>query len=271
MSIRILCLSKSSKWLFILVYLNLFSATAHGEFVGDLVIDRYECGRSTDGRYGAVNLTAFYRLDDAFYQQTCCTESDLRWIQRLTLSSSIPGLTPDPNRPFIDPWNPDQPPGGFDNLPFYDATYNNFTDIGNMSLWQRGRGPIMVDTPKVLISRAPVIAKFETLVVCVEDPMLMGILGGFEWGFIIRADGTVGCMLPTELTDFDLLETNFNQALAQDYDGWRIGAASALWPDMTLRLRFVPEPSGVILCCIGFLGLGFLSTPNNGRFRKRSV
>lgn len=219
--------------------------------VGTIKFDQYQAG--TVNGLGGVDIIAHYRLNGNFSKQDCCAQGDIRWLQRVT-SSAATGFTPTPNRPFIDPRS-DQP-GGFDNLPWYDATFGNLNDARTNQNRLFGSGNYFLDTPRVLLTRGPYSFFAQTLLVCIDEfTKRMFALGGFSWGFEIAADQTTVTGLPiTQIDDNAALRNDFNTALGIDFPGWTMIAATAACGPSCPYLN-VPEPNSLALFCLGFVAL----------------
>ncbi|MGE3818397.1 MAG: hypothetical protein AB7I30_03105 [Isosphaeraceae bacterium] len=218
--------------------------------VGNILIDKYEGAKTAT--QGGINLIAHYTLNAAFGQfSDCFTAADVRWLQRVT-SSAPTGFTPDPNRPFIDP-RVGQAGGPFDNLPWYDFTYNTLANLNTDTNRQNGAGPWYTDNPRVNLNRGPYTFFAETLVV-VQKNQMISILGGFSWGFSIGADQMTVTSLPiTPLQDNAGLRASFNAALGVDYPGYTIKDFGDIWPNLpgTPTINTIPEPHVLQLAALG--------------------
>jgi hypothetical protein len=247
-------------------------APAGAQNVGTIFIDRYQA--FSGGGLGGVDLRAHFTLNANFPNQDCCQAGDIRWIQRIT-SSAATGFTPNPNRPFIDP-RQGQNIGGAnvgDALPFYDVTYANQNDANNdNNRLANGSGSVLHDSPRVLLARGPYTFFAQTLLVCMEAGMQLGILGGFSWGFTIGA-APGNAVTPTPiaaLADGAALRNDFNTALAADFPGWSIVAANTLWPVTTVpTVNVAPEPSSVVTLATGLVMLVYVGRRRVARLRDR--
>jgi hypothetical protein len=131
-----------------------------------------------------------------------------------------------------------------DGLPFYDITYNSVADRNTpANEVHNGSGPLYNDSPRVLLTRGPYSFMAETLLVCIEPDMMLGILGGVKWGFDIAADmTTVTPHAMMALGDTMAIRDAFNTALALDFPGWTIKPSTTLWPDEQPQVGLtVPE------------------------------
>ena len=229
------------------------AATAAFVDIGSISFDQY--ASFNDGTFGGDNIIAHYTLNASAQQfAPCFTQADIRWLQ-LVNSSTDTGFTPTPNRPFIDPRS--NQPGGFDNLPWYDATYNNLADAQNNANRQFGAGPYLGDTPQVLLTRGPYSFTADSLVV-VQMNNMIAILGGFEWGFTIGANQMTVTPLPIKMIgDTPAIRTAFNTALGLDFPGYTIKDFNQIWPTLTNvpTVSVVPEPSSLALVTVGALAL----------------
>ncbi|MDX2038283.1 MAG: hypothetical protein SFX72_16660 [Isosphaeraceae bacterium] len=225
--------------------------------VGKIVIDKYDSVADKTGGVGGVDIIAHYELNAEFAKfKACFEEKNLFWLQKVD-SSGETGFTPTPNRPFIDPRS-DQP-GGFDALPWYDATFATLADANANTNRKFGSGPFIMDTPRVLLERGPYSFKAETLLVVEKDKMI-AILGGFSWGFSIAADDMTVTKHPiAAIGDLAAAKTSFNTALAKDFPGYEIKDFEKIWPEVlrqgTPTVSLVPEPSTWVLGIASVAGL----------------
>ncbi|MGH7215570.1 MAG: hypothetical protein ACREIT_12460 [Tepidisphaeraceae bacterium] len=208
--------------------------TIMGKQVGQIDVDRNDPLNVTitPGNLSARGLTfiAHFTLSDAFAMQDCCKASDLRWLQRAITSKALPGF---PNTDFIDPQQGRQITSGgllADGLPFNDATFPSLANANNnTNRRQNGSGSHIKDQPFNLVSEAPFEFTGQSLLVCMEENMMLGILGGVEWGFTVNAQGVVTPKAPSNLADGAALRDAFNKDLARDFPGWVIKPADQLW------------------------------------------
>jgi hypothetical protein len=197
------------------------------------------------GATGGVNFWASFSLDPG---NGLVSESDLRWLQRVTFSKAVPGF-PSPNRAFIDPRaGQSLGQGAGDGLPWYDVTGPS---KGALSLTGGGDDRWMGDGPFAPFDFAPLAFSAETLVVAIDAfAKTAVILGGVAWGYAISAEegGRTTASGPFALGDSTSLRAAFNDALAADFPEWVLVA--------------VPEPSSARL---GLAALAILARARRGR------
>jgi hypothetical protein len=161
---------------------------------------------------------------------------------------------PNPNRPFIDPLAG----GGFDHLPWYDATFANLADAQNNVNRLFGAGPYYADAPVANLTRGFFSFDAQTLVVGVHNDLEgahVSILGGFGWGFTIGADKktvTLNGIVP--LYDTDPLRQAFQTALNLDFSGYLMTPTFQECPEDP-ALTLAPVPSSITLLAVGLLSI----------------
>ncbi len=224
--------------------------------VGKIVVDKLELAGG--GRKGpGANIIAHWELNDAFKKQMLFKESNLRWLQRLTVSDAVGLLTPRPNRPFIDPrqgqLTPGSPDGVGDDLPFYDFSYPSLNDATkNENIKVNGSGPYMRDDPRAQVGQTSIRFDFTTLVVGIQDDMRLTALGGFTWGFDVDRDAK-HTLLPVQMLSAEVIGlgrfTNVNDSLRNDFPAWGMPSQRSYSANTQyyLDLTVVPEPSTQLL------------------------
>lgn len=220
-----------------------------------LNVTRYDVNQAAGG------LTIHAQYDPADIDPECCDPMNVRWIQRVLLTdgmgaqlNTVPGY---PSGDFIDPQQVQGP--GFDNLPWYDATYNTAADRNANMNRQFGAGPFYLDTPGGWLPFGPLTFSASTLLVCV-DPVAKSFefLAGFSWGFSINAAMNMVTALPLmELADTAGLRMTINNSLGLGQfagQGWMMVQNSD--EDCYLDVNFVPEPGTISLVMIGVVAIG---------------
>ena len=204
---------------------------------------------------GGANIQAEY----AGIPVACCPPENVRWLQRIVLRDGTGAIMKDgsiyPKRDFIDP-QPTQPPGGWDALPWYDVTYDLKTDRSADTNRRNGAGPFMNDSPNGWGPFGPMSFNATTAVVCVSGKNAT-LLGAFQWGFSVAANGTVtgSPATPTGVTADQALADMFNTSLANGAfhsatDPWVVKKST---DDCRLTFSYapVPEPATMMLCAAG--------------------
>jgi hypothetical protein len=229
--------------------------------VGQIVIDKLELAGG--GRKGpGANIIAHWALADSFKKQMLFAEPKLRWLQRLTVSDAVGGLTPRPNRPFIDPrqgqLTPGSPDGIGDDLPFYDFSYPSLDDATkNANIKIDGSGSYMRDDPRAQVGQTSIRFDFTTLVVGIQDDMRLTALGGFTWGFDVDRDAK-HTLLPVQMLSAETIGLgrfiNVNDSLRNDFPAWGMPSQKSYSANTQyyLDLRIVPEPSTQLLLLTAF-------------------
>jgi hypothetical protein len=240
--------------------------------VGTITINSYKAVYEDKDTKGFVRMLASFNLN-ADYAKSCIANLKPEWIQLTSISKDIDGLTPKPNRPFIDPREGQNIGGGQkgDNTPFYDITVNDFADVLDPKKWLRdGSGKYIADKSGGSLANAPFTFTADTLLVVnlgVSDSTgvtVLGILGGFEWGYQFTKDKKVilDPMKVTQLTDSRALRDKFTTALEKDFTalekgfpGYVMGNLAEYCPGMdtpTITLAN-PEPAAVISFSTGLV------------------
>lgn len=221
---------------------------------------------NTSTAQGGANIQAEY----AGIPPTWCPSANVRWLQRILLKegdgttqkNDVPGY---PSGNFIDP-QPNQPGAPlWDQLPWYDVTYNTAAQRAANGPIQHGSGAFMNDSPSGWGPFGPMYFCATTAVVCIDTDMKMAtLLGGFEWGFCVAANGAI---TPTPATPTGIAAATlrnagaggtaamFNTALAAGAFGAGTGAGQG-WSikpsvencELTFRYAPVPEPATMALC-----------------------
>ncbi|MCE9619528.1 MAG: hypothetical protein K8R92_06435 [Planctomycetes bacterium] len=229
------------------------SAAAGYVNVGKIVVDKYELSSGTRTKGPGANMIMHWETNAAFADQMCFTEPNLRWLQLLSCSDAVGGVTPRPNRPFIDLREgqiaPGHPDGVGDGLPFYDFSYPSLGDAqGNTNIKINGSGKYMRDDPRAQVGQYPINFSFITLVVGIMPDNQLAALGGVKWGFDVDKDGK-HTLLTLEALSAETIAlgrfTNFNQALKQDFKDWVLPSQKTFCPDTQYYFDLAPEPSSL--------------------------
>lgn len=208
---------------------------------------------ATHGNAG-VNIQAHWDVPSSW---SCCDPANMRWLQNIKLKNldgtpknNVQGYL---NRPdFIDPL-PDQPPGGWDTLPWYDVTYGSAADrTANTNRIANGSGRFFNDSPGGWAGAwgALDFCGF-TAVVCINDATKTAeYLGGFSWGFRVAANGTVTKFALAAMANNAATVGMFNTALQKSYSPatfseWTVNVGD---PNCQLTFNPVPEPGTIALC-----------------------
>ncbi|MFO0841979.1 MAG: hypothetical protein U0797_06200 [Gemmataceae bacterium] len=211
---------------------------------------------------GGLNIQAQYGAGDI--DPDCCDPANVRWLQRVLLTdamgnqrNNVPGY---PSGNFIDP-QPNQPGGPFDNLPWYDITYNTAADRAVDANRQNGAGRFFNDSPQGWLPFGAISFSALTMLVCVDpQTMMFEFLGGFSWGFSVNAaQNTVTAQELMPLADTNGLRDIINNSLAAGAfanQGWMMVANPN--PDCFVGVQFLPEPGTLSLGFIGLASLGII-------------
>jgi hypothetical protein len=248
-------------------------AVADFQQVGKIVVDKFELAGGGLKGPGA-NIIAHWELDDNFKKQTLFKESELRWLQLLSCSDKVAGLTPTPNRPFVDPRKGQlasgHPNGEGDDLPFYDFSFPTLNDATkNENVKINGSGPYLRDDPRALIGQTSINFSFMTLVVGIQADMRATALGAFTWGFDVDKDGkhTLALLETFPPANIGLGRfTTINEALQTDFGAWGLPTQRSYSADTQyyLGLTMVPEPASL---CGFVVGIALVAS----RRRQKSV
>lgn len=203
---------------------------------------------------GGANIQANWVRPATF----CCAESDMRWFQVIelrdgagALKNNVPGY---PNGRFVDP-QPNQPPGGWDNLPWYDVTYGSAADrTANTNMISNGSGRFMNDSPQGWKPFGPMSFNATTLVVCIDQQnKKFRYIGGFTWGFTVAAppaNPAISLHALTQVNDSAALRNLCNSALGSADPNSEMRQWSMI-ENTACTLGVVPEPAS-----LAALGLG---------------
>ena len=235
--------------------LGLFLAVLLAAFVASSASAQVITVTQFDATAGGVNIQAQWNLGP----DPCCPPANVRWIQNIKLKNldgtpknDVTGYINRPN--FIDPL-PDQPPGGWDALPWYDVTYNTAADRTTNTNRQNGAGAFFNDSPNGWGPFGPMDFCAFTAVVCIT-PSTTGAggtakyLGGFSWGFRVAANGTVTKLALAGMPNNAATIGMFNTALQETYSPQSFKDWSMVLGDANCQLTFqpVPEPGTMALC-----------------------
>ena len=231
--------------------------------VGTISVDLYRTHPFATGD-GADLLAEFSK--NAAYANSIVANFPPQWIQLVSISKAAPPVTPNPNRPFIDPRQGQPLPQGQvgNNTPFYDITGNTMAAVinGSFTTWlTNGTGKYFGDGARSANTLAPITFTAETLLVSyVGDNQagkkVLDILGGFQWGYTLNNGQPAVLQNLVALSSNGTIINAFNAALAQDFPAYVMGDISLLNPSqptpfMNVSFAAVPEPGAWLLASEG--------------------
>jgi hypothetical protein len=213
---------------------------------------------------GGLTIQAEYDLGP----NPCCPPERVRWLQRILLTDAagnrkdnVPGY---PIGDFIDP-QPTQPGGPWDNLPWYDVTYNTAADRNTDTNRQGGRGRFFNDSPGGWGPFGPMCFSAWTAIVCIDETTKTAeYMGGFTWGFCVAANGTISGVAPAALANNAATAAIFNGSLALGPASFREWSVRPGDPNCQLTFSAVPEPATMTA-----MGMAFAAMVLRRRRRSR--
>jgi hypothetical protein len=236
---------------------NPMSVTYGGVTLGSLNIAQYD--KDSGGNPVGAHLLA------QFTKAPNCNCS-LKWIQAITDGKGTIGQGDGTAPPYLDPYGGGPVVAGKptreDNLPWYWTDPENMTaDVMNPDgsitrggvFGMNGPGSQFFDAPSQDKSNSGNFIKFETALVAVQGLNLYW-LKGFTWGYTVNANGT-----STE-DPFAWLNAP-TASLTGPTMAWD-GSLNPKNPGAAVGYKFVngplscaPEPSSIVLCLVGSVGL----------------
>jgi hypothetical protein len=246
------------------------SARGASVTVGDILVEKPE--KLSEGTIFGEKMYARYDVDLA---NTCLKDATVHWIQLVTTStplSTLNGILFPSTKTFIDPIQ-GMPIGGKplqhgNDTPFYDTTAGTFAKLGSPDAWDRdGSGIWYGDLPFVNANAAkkanglPFSFTAQTLLVATtkQNPNNLLMLGGFQWGFTVAADGNSykeSLMDVTNLAFSDVNVKNWDATLKQDFGGGNYSLTQAICNEkpliITLKVKGTanPEPPSIVMMLV---------------------
>jgi hypothetical protein len=219
--------------------------------LGTLEITKYGEQTFDGGRVGAGIVAKFVLADPTM-------KYNFKWLQAVTAGKGTLGQADGTEPPYLDPY--DEGPGGTreDNLPWY------WTEVENMRMGDgtgldgangtNGPGTLFSDYPKQPKGNSGNFIKFEAAFVCVNG-LNISYLKGFTWGYKVNADMTSTvdpfAWLTAPTASLTGPTTAWDGTTNQKGGGTPVGYK---FTD-TCDCPCTPEPSSMVLCLIGVVGV----------------